>query len=118
MDFYLYMYKCKLIRIIDGDTLECNVDLGFNILRKSILRLQDIDAPELKTKDLVEKAHAMESTEALKNMILDENPEGVFYIHSKKIDSFGRCLATVILKSGLEVNTELVDLGYASKWKI
>ena len=110
MDFYLYMYKCNLIRIIDGDTLECNIDLGFNILKKSILRL--------KTKDLLEKAHAVESTEALKHIILNENPEGVFYIHSKKIDSFGRCLATVILKSGLEVNTELVDLGYASKWKI
>ena len=73
MDFYLYMYKCNLIRIIDGDTLECNIDLGFNILKKSILRLQDIDAPELKTKDLLEKAHAVESTEALKHIILNEN---------------------------------------------
>lgn len=118
MSFYLYMYKCKLIRIIDGDTLECSIDLGFNISKKAILRLQGIDAPELRTKDLLEKARAVESTEALKHIILDENPEGVFYIHSKKIDSFGRCLATVILKSGLEVNTELVDLGYASKWKI
>ena len=72
----------------------------------------------ISNRKVLEKAHAVESTEALKHIILDENPEGVFYIHSKKIDSFGRCLATVILKSGLEVNTELVDLGYASKWKI
>lgn len=118
MNFELYTYKCKLIRIIDGDTLECNIDLGFNISKKSILRLQDVDAPELKTKDLVEKAQALESTEALRHLILDENPNGVFYINSKKVDSFGRCLATVMLESGLEVNTQLIDSGYATKWKI
>lgn len=118
MDSLLYVYKCKLLRIIDGDTLECNIDLGFNIWKKSTLRLKGIDAPELRTKDLIEKEHAIESTEALKNLILTENTEGIFYIHSKKVDSFGRCLATVLLKSGLEVNTYLIELGHATKWKI
>jgi len=114
----LYNYKCKLLRILDGDTIECNIDLGFDIWRKAKVRLQNIDAPELRTKDLTEKKNAIESTEMLRKLIVDENPNGIFYIKSKKVDSFGRCLAILILESGLEVNTALVELGYASEWKI
>ena len=47
-----------------------------------------------------------------------EKSNGNFYIHSKTVDSFGRSLATIYLESGLDVNAHLVELGYATKWKI
>ncbi len=112
----LYNYKCKLIRVIDGDTILADVDLGFHTWRKVNLRLADIDAPEIRTKDNEEKDKGLKSAHHLELKLLEENPNGVFYIQSKGVDSFGRSIATIFTEKGDDVNTYLLEGGHADKW--
>ena len=51
----MYKYNAKLIRVIDGDTVDALIDLGFNVWVKKRIRLYGINAPETRTKDLEEK---------------------------------------------------------------
>lgn len=111
----LYNYKCKLIRVIDGDTIHADVDLGFHTWRKVNLRLADIDAPEIRTKDEEEKDKGLKSAHLLELKLLEENPEGIFYIQSKGVDSFGRSIATIYTENE-DINTYLLETGNAEKW--
>ena len=52
----MYNYNCKLKRVVDGDTVDLEVDLGFDTWRLERVRLAGIDAPEVRTKDATEKA--------------------------------------------------------------
>ena len=48
----MYEYKCKVIRVVDGDTVDVNIDLGFGVwLHKERVRIQGIDTPESRTRD-------------------------------------------------------------------
>lgn len=78
-----YKYKAKLIRIIDGDTIEAELDLGFRISRRDIFRLEGINAPE----------HDPVSTEALSALITGKD----IIIESHKAEKYGRWLATIWL---------------------
>ena len=55
----VYEYKAKLDRVIDGDTVDCFIDLGFNINIKERVRLKGIDTPETRTRDLEEKVKGL-----------------------------------------------------------
>jgi micrococcal nuclease len=113
----LYNYRCKLIRVIDGDSILADVDLGFFTWRKIHLRLSDLDAPEIKTKDLQEKKEGLKTAHWLELKIMDENPEGIFYIVSKGVDTFGRSLAEVHLENGEVVNTVMLREQLAKQWE-
>ena len=53
----MYMYKCKILRIVDGDTVDVDIDLGFGMwMHKERVRMMGIDTPESRTRDLEEKA--------------------------------------------------------------
>lgn len=111
----LYNYKCKLVRVIDGDTIHADVDLGFDIWKKVNLRLADIDAPEIRTTNVEEKEKGLKSAHLLELKLLEENSEGVFYIQSKGVDSFGRSIATIFTENE-DINTYLLETGNAEKW--
>lgn len=113
----LYNYKCKVLRVIDGDTVEVDVDLGFSTWKKVTLRLDFIDAPEIRTKDLEEKAKGIEATELLTNLLLDNNPDAVIYIQSNSVDDFGRSIAKIFTQEGDNVNSILLESGFAKEWK-
>ncbi len=51
----MYTYNAKLVRVVDGDTVDLKIDLGFDIWINERVRLKDIDAPEVRTRDLQEK---------------------------------------------------------------
>ena len=66
----MYEYRCKILRVIDGDTVDVDIDLGFGIiLRDERVRLMDIDTPESRTRDKVEKKFGIASKKRLKEMI-------------------------------------------------
>jgi micrococcal nuclease len=113
----LYNYKCKVLRVIDGDTIEVDVDLGFFTRKKVTLRLDHIDTPEIRTKDLEEKEQGFIATEFLKNKLYENNPEGIIYIQSNSVDSFGRSIATIFTDNGDNVNLILLESGLAKEWK-
>jgi len=66
----MYEYKAEIVRVIDGDTIVCNIDLGFNTwIRNEHIRLARINAPESRTRDLEEKARGNAATEFVLDMI-------------------------------------------------
>ena len=113
----LYNYKCKVLRVIDGDTVEVDVDLGFSTWKKVTLRLDLIDAPETRTKDLEEKVKGIEATEFLTKLLFEDKPEGIVFIESNSVDDFGRSIAQIFTQTGNKVNSILLEAGFAKEWK-
>ena len=92
----MYEYSCEVERIVDGDTIDVILDLGFDILYKSRVRLYGIDTPESRTRNLDEKARGKLASAFLENAI---NKAEQVIIRTKLKDSrgkFGRVLGTVV----------------------
>ena len=66
----MYEYKCKILRVVDGDTVDVDIDLGFGMwMHKERVRMMGIDTPESRTRDKVEKAFGLASKERLKELL-------------------------------------------------
>jgi len=91
----MYEYKCKIERVIDGDTVDVSIDLGFGIwLYKERVRIMGIDTPESRTRDKVEKKFGLAAKARLKSL-LGKNPVLKTQISKKGEDmrgKFGRVL--------------------------
>ena len=107
-----WKYDARLIRVVDGDTVDAMLDLGFSTHRKVRIRFYGIDAPESRTKDLEEKALGKAATERLVE-ILDLEC-GKFVVRSHGIGKFGRCLGELFTDSlgDTSVNQTLLDEGH------
>jgi micrococcal nuclease len=89
----MYTYKIKKVnRVIDGDTIEVQIDLGFDIVITQRVRLQDIDAPEVRTLDLAEKKLGLKAKKWLEDKI-SHSPNLI--IKTTKDDKYGRILGTI-----------------------
>ena len=89
----MYTYKCKVTKIIDGDTIDVDIHLGFDVvLTKQRIRLMGIDTPESRTRNLEEKARGLIS----KQYMIDKCPVGS-KITLKSLDrgKFGRILGEI-----------------------
>ena len=108
----MYEYSCTVDRVVDGDTIDVTLDLGFDILFKSRVRLYAIDTPESRTRDKDEKARGKLASAYLQNAI-DTAKQVV--IKTKLKDSrgkYGRVLGSVIC-DGIDINKAMVDGYYA-----
>jgi micrococcal nuclease len=107
-------YVRKVENIVDGDTIDVLIDLGFDILFQSRVRLAGIDTPESRTKDLKEKALGLESKEYLKKYLKDAKS---VVIKTEKMDSsekYGRILGWVYVDGDTEsINDKMINDGYA-----
>ena len=66
----MYDYKCKVVKVVDGDTVDVDIDLGFGIwMRNERVRIMGIDTPESRTRDLVEKKFGLAAKERLKSLL-------------------------------------------------
>ena len=119
----MYEYKAKLIRVIDGDTLDGMIDLGFDIWVKKRIRLAGIDAYEVRTRDKVEKKKGLAAKSRLEQ-VLKEGDE--FRLRSHGVGKYGRCLGNVYIvkryiKSdkyhGKSINQMLVEEGHAKEYE-
>ena len=90
----MYTYKAKLQRVVDGDTFDATIDLGFDVFVKKRIRFAGINAPESRTRDLEEKARGLKAKDRVKN-ILEENEN--FTLHSEELGKFGRVLGKIYL---------------------
>jgi len=123
----MYDYNCELIRVVDGDTVDLNVNLGFDIWVKKRVRLYGIDAPESRTRDLEEKKMGIAATLALKELLDDaiNFHNGTIRLESKiyERDKFGRVLGVLHLDTSTEdgtitstvINRWMVQEGHANK---
>lgn len=115
----LYTYRCKLIRVIDGDTILAQIDLGFDTWSIKTIRLLGIDTPEIRTKNLEEKTFgiiAKDEVIKILNKYKNENDEIYFYLKSNKYDNFGRSLGIVYTEDDLNLNSYLLENGFAEKY--
>ena len=88
----MYTYKAQVVRVIDGDTVVLNIDLGFKIYHVMSCRLAGVNAPELNSKDEAVKLAAVASKEFLMSML----PVGeIVTIESKRLDKYGRALVWI-----------------------
>lgn len=107
----MYTYKAKLDRIIDGDTIDAHINLGFDITIHKRIRLAGIDTPESRTRDLEEKARGLASKERLKELL----EGGEFILESKEVGKYGRVLGTLHIDD-LNINETLVQEGFAVEY--
>jgi micrococcal nuclease len=107
-------YVKKVSKVVDGDTIDVDIDLGFDISFTSRVRLAGIDTPESRTTDKIEKALGLESKSFLKNAI--DSAKSVV-IKTEKMDSsekYGRILGWVYLDgSEVSINEQMISEGYA-----
>ena len=106
----MYEYSATLIKIVDGDTVDVLIDLGFNTTKKERVRLLGIDTPESATKDLAEKKLGLEAKEYIIQWFTKNTP---FRLQTTKDDKYGRILGVFTGLDGKTLNTRLVDEGYA-----
>ncbi len=93
----MYEYKAEVIRVIDGDTIFLNVNLGFNMSYKTKMRLFDIDCPETRTRDLLEKARGHEAKAFVEDEIKDKKV--IIKTQKDKTGKFGRVLGDIYYES-------------------
>ncbi len=104
----MYKYKANLLKVIDGDTIDAQIDLGFGIFVNKRIRLWGIDAPEVKTRDMKEKKRGKLAKKRLKS-ILEQN-NGKFSLFSKGFGKFGRCLGEIFIENQ-SINNLLIEEG-------
>ena len=94
----MYTYKIKLDRVIDGDTIDAYIDLGFNVSVKKRIRFVGINTPESRTRDLEEKARGLAAKDRLKAIL---EGAGTIQLNSHGVGKYGRCLG--------ELHVDVVD---------
>ena len=107
----MYTYKAKLDRVIDGDTVDAYIDLGFDITIHKRIRLAGIDTPESRTRDLEEKERGL----AAKARLIELLTDGEFTLESKEVGKYGRVLGILIIDE-ININKTLVEEGYAVEY--
>jgi len=91
----MYEYKAKIVKVVDGDTVDIDVDLGFGIwYRNQRVRLYGIDTPESRTRDQVEKQYGIMAKEFLKAALGEES---TLRTHKDATGKFGRILGEFIV---------------------
>ena len=114
INIYMYEYKAVVRKIIDGDTVDVDIDLGFSVwLNNQRIRLYGIDTPESRTSDKTEKVFG----NLAKNKVISFCPVGSEIILQTKTDDsrgkYGRILGELVTKDGVNVNKHLVENAYA-----
>ena len=106
---YEYAVKEKT-KVIDGDTVDVVIDLGFDLSKKERVRLAGIDTPESRTRDAEEKVFGLEAKAYLTERL--EGSEGLI-VKTEKDGKYGRMLGWLFDDDNRSINRDMVDLGYA-----
>ena len=109
----MYEYRCKVVRVIDGDTVDVDIDLGFGVwLHKERVRVLGIDTPESRTRDKVEKRFGLLAKEFVEKFF---KTDGDVILRTQKYDAkgkFGRILGDFLCK-GRALSIVMIDNHHA-----
>ena len=105
-------------RVLDGDTIDVTIDLGFDLFKKERVRIAGVDTPEKRTRDLEEKALGIDATNWLKEKLADaiagDDELTIRTELSGGIGKYGRLLGWLYIGDGdVSLNEEMIKLGYA-----
>ncbi len=116
-----YWYTAKVLKVIDGDTLDVMIDLGFNIHHKARIRLYGVNTPESRTKDLAEKDLGLKAKQFTTDWTVRHQQVFINTIAGKD-DKYGRILARVYSDKDISsektacLNSDIVSTGYAREY--
>ena len=113
-----YIYRGKLERVVDGDTIDALIDVGFDIWIKKRIRYNGIDTWESRTRNLEEKAKGLEAKARNKELLMEiSSKSGYFRLKSYGVGKYGRVLGEIFIedKDGKQynINETLISEGHA-----
>ena len=110
----MYEYKARMLKVVDGDTLDLDIDLGLRVHVKERVRLFGINTPELHSSNADERVAAQKAADFLRSLVTN----GVLTVKTQKDsqEKYGRYLATVFDSAGVNVNEEMVKAGHAATY--
>lgn len=107
----MYEYKIKeIVKVIDGDTVDILIDLGFSVYHKERVRLSGIDTPEMNSKNVLEKEMAKKAKTFITTWLKEQKN---LTIKTYKDDKYGRLLGEIFGNGGVCVNNLLMEKGFA-----
>ena len=108
-----FVYRAKLTRVVDGDTADAMIDLGFDTWVKKRIRFYGVDTWECRTRDLEEKQKGLVAKAFTKDL-LENSEEGKFLVKSHGVGKYGRVLGELYVKGHVKsVNDLLKEHGHA-----
>jgi|TARA_R110002012_G_scaffold140927_2_gene298642 micrococcal nuclease len=113
-----YIYRAKLDRVVDGDTIDAMIDVGFDIWVKKRIRYKGIDTWESRTRDLEEKAKGLEAKARNKELLMEVSEKsGYFRLKSYGVGKYGRVLGELFImdkdNNQININNKLIEEGHA-----
>ena len=109
-------YSAKLLRVVDGDTCDAMIDLGFNTWVKKRIRFYGVDTWESRTRNLEEKKKGLAAKAYVKDL-LENSDEGKFALKSHGVGKYGRVLGELFVKGNeTSVNELLKENGHAYEY--
>lgn len=113
----MYKYRATLDRVVDGDTVDVIIDLGFDVHLKARIRLYGINTPEIRTRDLEEKERGLAAKFRVEELLKDRN----LILQSREYNKgkYGRILADIIVvdpEGQVNINNLLLEEGHAVKY--
>jgi len=108
----MYNYEAKLIRVVDGDTVDAFIDLGFKVILKERIRLMGIDTPESRTRNKMEKSWGMAAKARLIELLDEHDGEFILTTKLQKKGKFGRILGTIVINDK-DINQLLIEEKFA-----
>ena len=109
----MYQYFVKnVLKVVDGDTVDVEIDLGFDLTKKERVRLGGIDTPESRTRDLEEKKLGLQAKDYLKSLIMNADK---LIVRTEKDGKFGRMIGYLYMnpEATVSLNQMLIDEGFA-----
>lgn len=107
----MFEYKATVVRVIDGDTVDLDIDLGMRVHVFERVRLDGVDTPEKNSKVAAERTAALAASAFLGELL--KNPSVIIRTKKDSQEKYGRYLATVINVDGKNCNEELIKAGHA-----
>ena len=102
----MYEYNCKIVRVVDGDTVDVDIDLGFSHwIHNERIRLYGVDTPECRTRDAEEKKAGLLAKEFVEDAL---HVGGTYTLTTKEKGKFGRYLGTIYLTDDTSINAALI----------
>ena len=111
-----HIYSAKVVRVVDGDTADAMIDLGFDTWVKKRIRFYGVDTWESRTRNLEEKKNGLAAKDYVKDL-LENSDEGKFLLKSHGVGKYGRVLGELFVKGNEKsVNELLKDNGHAYEY--
>jgi len=112
----MWEYQIRINRVVDGDTVDARIDLGFKVHINVRIRVYGIDTPEVRTRDLEEKKRGKAASARIKEILSDADHVTV---KSLGVDKFGRCLGVLMVEAeGIKYNVaeQLISEGHGIEY--